>query len=445
MAVNLKYEYIITFVLLIMNLFQILANNNLLSINSKFSNITLKIKGTGNRYIFGHDSYYYFDTSFYPHLIYINGDLQKTIKHNYNFNKTENYVKLVWNFTINNCGNMFYECSDITEIDLSNFDTSQVEIMYYMFYGCSSLTSINLFNFKTSNVTVMHYMFYNCYSIQSLNLSSFDTTQVTRMDFMFSHCSSLISLNLTNFITLNAKDMNNMFSDCKSFLKLDLSNFDTSQVSMMNSMFSNCLSLISLILSNFNTSQVTWMHYMFSNCSSLISLNLSNFNTSQVKFMNFMFYGCSSLTSLNLSNFNTSQLTKIQNMFYGCINLEYIHLQNFDDSKLLNGYYDDIFEKVPNNIVVCINVNNDENKIYSQIKDKICHSNDCSNNWKLSQKKIINGTETCIDSCDISPIYKYEFNGRCYEKEIIDYNNYTNESKCELIKCLTLLTRIINL
>ena len=137
------------------------------------------------------------------------------------------------------------------------------------------------------------------------------------------------------------------------------------------------------------------MNSMFSNCLSLISLHLSNFNTSQVKLSYYMFYDFSSLTSLNLSNFNTSQLTKIQNMFYGCINLEYIHLQNFDDSKLLNGYYDDIFEKVPNNIVVCINVNNDENKIYSQIKDKICHSIDCSNNWKLSQKKIINGVSKC--------------------------------------------------
>ena len=55
------------------------------------------------------------------------------------------------------------------------------------------------------------------------------------------------------------------------------------------------------------------------------------------------------------------------------------------------------------------------NADYSQIKDKICHSIDCSNNWKVSQKKIINGTETCIDSCDLSDQYINEYNGKCLQ------------------------------
>ena len=38
---------------------------------------------------------------------------------------------------------MFFECTDITEIDLSNFDTSKVNLINDMFHGCSSLTSLN--------------------------------------------------------------------------------------------------------------------------------------------------------------------------------------------------------------------------------------------------------------------------------------------------------------
>ena len=55
-----------------------------------------------------------------------------------------------------------------------------------MFYNCSSLTSLNLSNFNTNNVTNMGYMFFNCSSLTSLNLSNFNTNNVTDMSAMFS-------------------------------------------------------------------------------------------------------------------------------------------------------------------------------------------------------------------------------------------------------------------
>ena len=54
---------------------------------------------------------------------------------------------------------MFYGCSSLTSLDLSNFNTSNVIDMNNMFYGCSSLTSLDLSNFDTSNVLFMNYMF----------------------------------------------------------------------------------------------------------------------------------------------------------------------------------------------------------------------------------------------------------------------------------------------
>jgi len=47
-----------------------------------------------------------------------------------------------------------------------------------------------------------------------------------------------------------------------------------------------------------------------------------------------------------------------------------------------------VFNNVPNNIVVCINKNNIQNKIYPQIRTKVCHIEDCTDNWKLNQKKL---------------------------------------------------------
>ena len=81
-------------------------------------------------------------------MIYINGIKQPTINYSYYLNETDNFIDLIWNNSINYCGYMFYGCKDITEIDLSNFDTSLVTLMDYMFYNCYSLSSLNLSNFN---------------------------------------------------------------------------------------------------------------------------------------------------------------------------------------------------------------------------------------------------------------------------------------------------------
>ena len=57
---------------------------------------------------------------------------------------------------------MFYECSSLKNIDLSNFNTQNITNMSYMFGECNSLKNIDLSNFNTQNVTNMCYMFFEC-------------------------------------------------------------------------------------------------------------------------------------------------------------------------------------------------------------------------------------------------------------------------------------------
>ena len=328
-------------------------SNNIIFCNSK---ITLKIKGEGKSKILG--KYEIID---YLEEIYIN-KIQTNISTNnkYYFKEKENIVELILNDNINTCEDMFLECINITEINLSNFHTSQVTEMNYMFGSCSSLTSLDLSNFNTSKVI----------------------------------------------------NMANMFESCSSLTSLDLSSFDTSQVSVIDKMFYSC--------------------------SSLTSLDLSNFNTSNVIDMSYMFYSCLSLTSLNLSNFNTSQVTNIEYMFYNCSNLEYINLNNLDESKL-NGYKN-MFSNVPVNIVICIGEKLTQNKNLIELNHLNCKVVNCSNNWKLIQKKIVNNNE-CIENCNKHSIFKFEYNGKCLENckngFLYDDNRIiTEQCKCELDKCL---------
>ncbi|MBS5721394.1 MAG: BspA family leucine-rich repeat surface protein [Clostridium sp.] len=208
-----------------------------------------------------------------------------------------------------NMNSMFAMCTNVTTLELQNLDTSNVEDMENMFFGCENLETLDIINFITAKVTTMSNMFQNCKKLTELNLESFDTSKVIDMNSMFNGCESLTILNLNNFNTTEVTDMSWMFYNCKNITTLDISNFDTSNVIDMSAMFSTCENLTTLNISNFNTTEVTSMNAMFSDCKKLQILNISNFNISKVEDMSFMFSGCIKLSELDLGK----QFTKIAN------------------------------------------------------------------------------------------------------------------------------------
>ena len=171
-------------------------------------------------------------------------------------------------------------CLQIKSIDTNKLytGTGGEEREWYnnLFGDCTNLTSLDLSNFNTSKVISMYSMFCNCTNLTSLDLSSFNTSKVFNMSNMFSSCKLLTSLNLSSFDTSTVSDMSGMFNVCMSLTSLDLSNFDTSKVTDMRSMFNYCTSLTSLDLSSFNTSKVTEMLGMFDDCKSLSTLTLGS-------------------------------------------------------------------------------------------------------------------------------------------------------------------------
>ena len=55
---------------------------------------------------------------------------------------------------------LFYNCSSLTFIDLSKFNTSKITTMKYMFYGCSSLKYLNLFKFQINKEVIIDNAFH---------------------------------------------------------------------------------------------------------------------------------------------------------------------------------------------------------------------------------------------------------------------------------------------
>ena len=153
---------------------------------------------------------------------------------------------------IKDCSNLFKNCQGVTQIDLSDFDTSETTTMESMFYACNSLQEINLNGINTSKVKNMKYMFGNCYAISQLNLSMLDTSQVTDMSNMFYECMGIEKIDMSKCITTNltiTKMMFYIFADEGGFRgkinEIDISSMDFSKVTQYDNMFgdipSNCL------------------------------------------------------------------------------------------------------------------------------------------------------------------------------------------------------------
>ncbi|MDZ5759730.1 BspA family leucine-rich repeat surface protein, partial [Carnobacterium maltaromaticum] len=175
-----------------------------------------------------------------------------------------------------NVGGLFRNLTNVTEIDLTNFDTSDTTNMSNMFSDMRSLTELDLSNFNTSKVMNMQAMFSSMSSLTELDLTSFNTSNVLNMSAMFSNMSSLTELDVKSFDTSKVTDMNNMFMSMRSLTALDLRGFDTSNVLSMNNMFNGMRSLIELDLTSFNTSKVTSMGTMFASMNVLSKFTLGN-------------------------------------------------------------------------------------------------------------------------------------------------------------------------
>lgn len=210
------------------------------------------------------------------------------------------------------CEDMF-SYSGYRELDLRPFDASKVTNMKSMFSNQPYITEINFSNFNTSNVTNIGRLFYKNW-ISKLDLSSFDTRKVIYMNAMFMEAYSVEEINLSSFDTSNTWFMGNMFQNTHALKKLDLHNFNTQTVTHMQYMFYNS-GVPNLDLSNFNTSKVKDMKSMFGGLRNLEELNLSNFDTSNVENMSNMFNNTEKLKTLDISNFNTSNVTDFSMMF----------------------------------------------------------------------------------------------------------------------------------
>lgn len=254
----------------------------------------------------------------------------------YNNVKVISFNDLFDTSRVTDANGMFGNCINLTDLNVSEFQTRNIRDMAYMFLNCKSLTELNVRNFNTDSAENMAGVFRLCGMLRDLDVSSFNTSRVTAMETMFSTCESLTSLDLSGFDTGKVTNMDSMFYQCKNMTYLNVSGFDTGRVKSMRCMFYECSNLKSIDISRFNSESVEDMSYMFYNCQNLLKIDVSRFDTGCVQNMAFMFCKCKRLEELDVSYFKTGQVQDMEAMFNGCYNLRRLDVSGFNTSKVKN-------------------------------------------------------------------------------------------------------------
>ncbi|RDG17295.1 BspA family leucine-rich repeat surface protein [Leuconostoc pseudomesenteroides] len=301
--------------------------------------------GVNMMYMFGSTS-----TSALTNLNLTNFETTNVIDMSYMFQKTAltSLDLSSWDVTqVTNFYYMFYSTTSLTTLNLSSWGVGRTATnvdMGYMFGITSALTNLNLTNFKTTNVIDMNNMFRST-ALTSLDLSGWDVTKVTDFDGMFRIATSLTTLNLSSWgvgRTATNVDMGYMFGITSALTNLNLTNFKTTNVIDMSGMFQEA-GLTSLDLSSWDVTQVTSFSGMFSNTTSLTTLNLTGWGVSRTATdvtMRYMFSSTGALTNLNLTNFKTTNVTNMLYMFYKT-GLTSLDLSGWDVTKVtdFNGMF----------------------------------------------------------------------------------------------------------
>lgn len=208
---------------------------------------------------------------------------------------------------VTNARGMFSGCKSLTSLDLSGWDTSSISVVYDynyngsgMFENCENLVDLKLpKNFITSKVTDIRNMFKGCKSLTSLDLSGWDTSNIELMNDLFENCGiKIIDLSNWDFskLTIRNQQFGWMFynANCETIILPNIKKYKN----LDKCAFRYITNLKYFYANELVNSNVFDIDALFSGDSNLISVDMTDWDFSNITKALSMFYNCSSLTTL---------------------------------------------------------------------------------------------------------------------------------------------------
>lgn len=250
----------------------------------------------------------------------------------------------------------------INDINLSNWDISNVTDLSYLFANSSALSNYikGIDNWNTNSVKTVIYMLQNVSSHNASNIleqmTNWDTSEITNMNSM---CEGVRPCPNIDFSTMNLSNVETLRRFCYEgsystnttgtiVVKLPSMNKNTT----FESSFGNCTYLKSLEV--YFSPVLSTAYQMCKNCTSLTDITIHNQEaTSASIILSGLFEACAKLTNVDLSGLQGA--SKVDNLFYNCTSLEKIDMRNFDFTPITNSQnYRSAFYNVPTDCLIIV-------------------------------------------------------------------------------------------
>lgn len=270
---------------------------------------------------------------------------------------------------VTNMQKMFFECEQLTTVDLNHAYLPALTSMQQMFAmndmqgTVSSLQTVDFSYADLSAVTTVQSMLLRCGALEELNFTHVNFAQVADFQKIFGttayigyndwrQIASLRTIDLsyanlssvTTLVENLSSSLFGVFSPCPNLEKIDLSHADLSSLTTVMNMFygrvdsSRQYSATSLKEIDFSYADLSSLettgtssnstYSMFNGCTALETVDFTGAILSNLKDTSNMFYKCSSLVTVCLwRNQDLSMLTTAKKMFGMCQKLEHIYVE----------------------------------------------------------------------------------------------------------------------
>lgn len=117
---------------------------------------------------------------------------------------------------------------------------------FAMFYECTGLTTLDVSNWTTGNLQYARAMFDQMHNVRVLDVSKWDTHSLTNAWDMFQACKQITQLDMRNWNVTKLTEARCMVFNCDKLQTLYVTNWDTQALTNMDDLyavFGNCYSL----------------------------------------------------------------------------------------------------------------------------------------------------------------------------------------------------------
>jgi surface protein len=134
-------------------------------------------------------------------------------------------------------GGMFGDCTSLTGVVTTGWDTKSVKYLEYLFGGCTALASADLSSFDTTSLRTATQIFSGCTSLATVDVSGWTFYEAREITGMFENCTALTAIDFTGWNVFPTVETDGMFAGAEKVSQLTLG--DTTSIDFLSGLSSS--------------------------------------------------------------------------------------------------------------------------------------------------------------------------------------------------------------